>query len=73
MSKFYDIVRIGENNIKPNDTNAEAQLISGLDITLFTKVRIVCSVLNESQIQLLEHFITINNPQYLENLRKSWI
>lgn len=75
---LYDIVRIGEKNIKPNDTNAEAQLIGrGARYNPFIykgkKSYIRRFDDRKPEIQLLErlYYHTINNPQYLENLRKS--
>lgn len=75
---LYDIVRIGEKNIKPNDTNAEAQLIGrGARYNPFIYKREKSYTRRfddrKPEIQLLErlYYHTINNPQYLENLRKS--
>lgn len=75
---LYDIVRIGEKNIKPNDTNAEAQLIGrGARYNPFIykgkKSYARRFADRKPEIQLLErlYYHTINNPQYLENLRKS--
>lgn len=75
---LYDIVRIGEKNIKPNDTNAEAQLIGrGARYNPFIYKREKSYTRRfddrKPEIQLLErlYYHTINNLQYLENLRKS--
>ncbi|EEU29872.1 type III restriction enzyme, res subunit [Limosilactobacillus coleohominis 101-4-CHN] len=75
---LYDIVRIGEKNIKPKDTNAEAQLIGrGARYNPFVyhgkKSYVRRFDDRKPEIQLLErlYYHTINNPQYLENLRKS--
>lgn len=75
---LYDIVRIGEKNIKANDTNAEAQLIGrGARYNPFIYKREKSYTRRfddrKPEIQLLErlYYHTINNPQYLENLRKS--
>ena len=75
---LYDIVRIGEKNIKPKDTNAEAQLIGrGARYNPFIyqgkKSYVRRFDDRKPEIQLLErlYYHTINNPQYLENLRKS--
>lgn len=75
---LYDIVRIGENNIKPNDTNAEAQLIgrgARYNPFIYKGKKSYARRFDDRkpEIQLLErlYYHTINNPQYLENLRKS--
>lgn len=75
---LYDIVRIGENNIKPNDTNAEAQLIgrgARYNPFIYKGKKSYTRRFDDRkpEIQLLErlYYHTINNPQYLENLRKS--
>ena len=75
---LYDIVRIGEKNIKPKDTNAEAQLIGrGARYNPFVyqgkKSYMRRFDDRKPSIQLLErlYYHTINNPQYLENLQKS--
>lgn len=75
---LYDIVRIGEKYITPKDTNAEAQLIGrGARYNPFIykgkKSYIRRFDNRKPEIQLLErlYYHTINNPQYLENLRKS--
>lgn len=75
---LYDIVRIGEKNIKPNDTNAEAQLIgrgARYNPFIYKGQKVYTRRFDDrrSEIQLLErlYYHTINNPQYLENLRKS--
>lgn len=75
---LYDIVRIGERNIKPNDTNAEAQLIGrGARYNPFVyKGKLSYQRRFDERkpaIQLLErlYYHTINNPKYIENLRKS--
>lgn len=75
---LYDIVRIGENNITPKDTNSEAQLIGrGARYNPFIykgkKSYIRRFDDRKTEIQLLErlYYHTINNPQYLDNLRKS--
>lgn len=75
---LYDIVRIGEKNIKPNDTNAEAQLIgrgARYNPFIYKGKKSYARRFDDRkpEIQLLErlYYHTINNPQYLENLRKS--
>ncbi|MDL2063529.1 DEAD/DEAH box helicase family protein [Lactiplantibacillus paraplantarum] len=75
---LYDIVRIGEKNIKPNDTNAEAQLIgrgARYNPFIYKGEKSYTRRFDDRkpEIQLLErlYYHTINNPQYLENLRKS--
>lgn len=75
---LYDIVRIGEKNTKPKDTNAEAQLIgrgARYDPFIYKKQRSYQRRFDnkKTEIQLLErlYYHTINDPQYLENLRKS--
>ena len=75
---LFDIVRIGEKNIKPKDTNAEAQLIGrGARYYPFVyhgkKSYTRRFDDRKPEIQLLErlYYHTINDPQYLENLRKS--
>ena len=75
---LYDIVRIGEKNIKPNDTNAEAQLIgrgARYNPFIYKGKKSYTRRFDDRKpgIQLLErlYYHTINNPQYLENLRKS--
>ncbi|MCR1877746.1 restriction endonuclease subunit R [Lactobacillus reuteri] len=75
---LYDIVRIGEKNIKPSDTNAEAQLIgrgARYNPFIYKGQKSYTRRFDDrkSEIQLLErlYYHTINNPQYLENLRKS--
>ncbi|WP_261622425.1 DEAD/DEAH box helicase family protein [Limosilactobacillus fermentum] len=75
---LYDIVRIGEKNIKPKDTNSEAQLIgrgARYNPFIYQGKRSYKRRFDERkpEIQLLErlYYHTINNPQYLENLRKS--
>lgn len=75
---LYDIVRIGEKNIKPNDTNAEAQLIgrgARYNPFIYKGKKSYTRRFDDRkpEIQLLErlYYHTINNPQYLENLRKS--
>lgn len=75
---LYDIVRIGEKNTKPNDTNAEAQLIGrGARYNPFIykgkKSYVRRFDDQKPEIQLLEqlYYHTINDPKYLENLRKS--
>lgn len=75
---LYDIVRIGEKNITPKDTNSEAQLIGrGARYNPFVykgkKAYIRRFDDRKTEIQLLErlYYHTINNPQYLDNLRKS--
>lgn len=75
---LYDIVRIGEKNIKPNDTNAEAQLIGrGARYNPFVykgkKSYVRRFDDRKPEIRLLEqlYYHTINDPKYLENLRKS--
>lgn len=75
---LYDIVRIGERNIKPTDTNSEAQLIgrgARYNPFIYQGKRSYKRRFDgrKTEIQLLErlYYHTINNPQYLENLRKS--
>lgn len=75
---LYDIVRIGEKNINPNDTNAEAQLIgrgARYNPFIYKGKKSYDRRFDDRkpEIQLLErlYYHTINNPQYLENLRKS--
>lgn len=75
---LYDIVRIGEKNIKPNDTNAEAQLIgrgARYNPFIYKGKKSYTRRFDDRkpEIQLLErlYYHTINNSQYLENLRKS--
>lgn len=75
---LYDIVRTGEKNIKPSDTNAEAQLIgrgARYNPFIYKGQKSYTRRFDDrkSEIQLLErlYYHTINNPQYLENLRKS--
>lgn len=75
---LYDIVRIGEKNIKPNDTNTEAQLIgrgARYNPFIYKGEKSYTRRFDDRkpEIQLLErlYYHTINNPQYLENLRKS--
>lgn len=75
---LFDIVRIGEKNIKPKDTNAEAQLIgrgARYDPFVYEGKKSYKRRFDDSktEIQLLErlYYHTINNPQYLENLKKS--
>lgn len=75
---LFDIVRIGEKNIKPKDTNAEAQLIgrgARYDPFVYQGKKSYTRRFDDRKpdIQLLErlYYHTINDPQYLENLRKS--
>ena len=75
---LYDIVRIGEKYIKPKDTNSEAQLLgrgARYNPFIYQGKRSYKRRFDERkpEIQLLErlYYHTINNPQYLENLRKS--
>ncbi len=75
---LYDIVRIGEKNIKPKDTNSEAQLIgrgARYNPFIYQGKKSYTRRFDDRkpEIQLLErlYYHTINNPQYLENLRKS--
>lgn len=75
---LFDIVRIGEKNIKPKDTNAEAQLIgrgARYDPFVYQGKKSYIRRFDDRkpEIQLLErlYYHTINDPQYLENLRKS--
>lgn len=75
---LYDIVRIGEKNIKPKDTNSEAQLIgrgARYNPFIYKDKKAYTRRFDDrkTEIQLLErlYYHTINNPQYLENLRKS--
>lgn len=75
---LYDIVRIGEKNIKPKDTNSEAQLIgrgARYNPFIYNEKKSYTRRFDDRkpEIQLLErlYYHTINNPQYLENLRKS--
>lgn len=75
---LYDIVRIGEKNINPKDTNAEAQLIgrgARYNPFVYKDKKSYTRRFDDrkTEIQLLErlYYHTINNPKYLENLRKS--
>lgn len=75
---LYDIVRIGEKNIKPEDTNSEAQLIgrgARYNPFIYEGKQAYTRRFDKRkpEIQLLErlYYYTINNPQYLNNLRKS--
>ncbi|MCC4328447.1 DEAD/DEAH box helicase family protein [Limosilactobacillus reuteri] len=75
---LYDIVRIGEKNTTSKDTNSEAQLIgrgARYNPFIYQGKRSYRRRFDtrKTKIQLLErlYYHTINNPQYLENLRKS--
>lgn len=75
---LYDIVRIGEKSIQPKDTNAEAQLIGrGARYYPFKykNHRSYTRRFDDTKpsFETLErlYYHTINNPKYLENLRKS--
>lgn len=75
---LYDIVRIGEKKTQPNDTNAEAQLIGrGARYYPFTYKHNRSYIRRfddtKPELEILErlYYHTINNPRYLENLRKS--
>lgn len=75
---LYDIVRIGEKAITPKDTNAEAQLIGRGARYYPFKYKGHRSFIRrfddtKPSYEMLErlYYHTINNPQYLENLRKS--
>nr|WP_321316019.1 DEAD/DEAH box helicase family protein [uncultured Ligilactobacillus sp.] len=75
---LYDIVRIGEKNINQKETNAEAQLIgrgARYNPFLYHGKRSYKRRFDDrkSKIQLLErlYYHTINDPKYLENLKKS--
>lgn len=75
---LYDIVRIGEQSITFNQTNSEAQLIGrGARYNPFVyqdKISYTRRFDNQNpKYQLLEslYYHTINDPKYLDNLKKS--
>ena len=75
---LYDIVRIGEQSTTINQTNSEAQLIGrGARYNPFYyqgKISYTRRFDNQNpKYQLLEslYYHTINDPKYLENLKKS--